>query len=40
MRADPEDEVLTTMVTLVITESPTLLPIAVGKNASRSNNFT
>jgi hypothetical protein len=40
MRADPEDEVLTTMVTPVITESPTLLPITVEKNASRSNGLT
>jgi hypothetical protein len=40
MRADPEDEVLTTMVTPVITESPTSLPITVEMNASRSNNLT
>ena len=40
MRADPEDEVLTTMVTPVITESPTLLPITVEKDASSSNSLT
>lgn len=40
MRADPEDEVLTTIVTPVITESQTLLPITVEKDVSRSNSFT
>jgi hypothetical protein len=40
MRADPEDEALTPMVTPVITESPTLLPITVEKGVSISNDLT